>query len=53
MYDLHLVIHMFMYVADPGNAAIKSWLAPGCNQDEHGGGGHPIGDTHLIGCVSY
>jgi hypothetical protein len=28
--DLHLTIHMFLYVyvADPGNAVAKSWLAP-------------------------
>jgi hypothetical protein len=30
MYDLHLAIHMFLYVyaAYTGNAAGKSWLAP-------------------------
>jgi hypothetical protein len=30
MYDLHLAIHMFLYVyvTDPGNVVTKSWLAP-------------------------
>jgi hypothetical protein len=41
MCDFHLAMHMFLYVyvADPSNVAVKSWLAPRCcsKEDEHGG----------------
>jgi hypothetical protein len=41
MCDFHLVIHMFLYVyvADPGNGATKSWLALANNQDKYRGEG--------------
>jgi hypothetical protein len=43
MCDLHLALYLFLYVyaADPGNAAAKSWHAPGCNQQL----GCPMGGT--------
>jgi hypothetical protein len=35
MCDLHLSIHIFLYVyvADPEDAAAKSWLAPECSRE--------------------
>jgi hypothetical protein len=54
MCDLHLAIHIFLYVyvAKPDNAAAKYWLQDAAgNQDKHGG--HLIGDPRLIGCGSY
>jgi hypothetical protein len=50
MCDLHLAIYMllYVYVAYPGNATVKSWLALGCNRQPGCPWGYQIGDAHII-----
>jgi hypothetical protein len=53
MCDLHLALYIFLYVdvAYLGNAAIKSWLAPGCSRQPGCAGGGASNKRHTYNTV--